>query len=991
MTPTDPTADATEVADDDGPPQDPRLVAAMREYMAALDSGKRVNRRELVGRHPEIAAELSACLQGLSFVHMAAGELSDGGGLPPAPTGSAAGLGTPLGDFRLLREIGRGGMGVVYEATQLSLGRPVAVKVLPMAAALDPRRLQRFRNEAQAAAGLHHTNIVPVYAVGCERSTHFYAMQLIEGRSLAEVIRELRAAEAGGTGGRRRSVFGRRSLDRAEPTPAPADPATVADVTVALRATVDAGSAGPGAARPGSVASASGGSSTVSPSTAWSGPRPSDDLSTLHAGGRRGEYFRTVAKLGVEAAEALDYAHGLGILHRDVKPANLLLDGRGKLWVTDFGLAQMLGDNGLTQTGDLVGTYRYMSPEQAGGGPGRRRRDASDLSDGSAGDAPGPVVLDPRTDVYALGVTLYELLTLRPALPGPTREDLMWQLASADPKPPRQIDRTIPVELQTILAKSYAKDAADRYPTAKALADDLRRFLADEPIHARPPTVWDRAVKWTRRHKSLALSAIVVLTLAAAGLGASTLVVSAEQLRASRGEAEARTQTTAANAARAQAEAGYAQARETVNALAGMATDELPDGPTTAAVRRRMLETVAAYYKQYVAAQAHAHTAADGSDVALAQRRWKRALDELVATDARYRVEFDIHLLARESVEDDLRLTDTQADAAERLSRRIGHGHGDSKATDDDADADTAESVVRLRASLAAVVTPQQLARLGQVSRQSRGALAFDDPEVRQALDLTPEQAERIGKLRADSDGPGGPGARPRRRPRPPARGRRRRARRSQRRRTPRRRPRPRERGRRPGRGVAAHGRPAGPLGPTWSAGPSRATRPAATPAAARRSAGGEAACRCRRRRQLIRSASPLGRPGGVVRRQRPVQRPGVPRPAVAALDVHPVDHRLQRQRHVPLAVPARHRHRRQLIPQRHRVRLPPGRVAGPVDARVVRRRPAPALPPRPAPAAGPATTGSGRSRRCSPPPRCSPAACGGTPGCPDRHSCSWG
>ena len=229
MTPIDPTRDRATAGDatasdatsaDASGNDDPRLVAAMREYMAALDAGQRVNRRELIARHPDIAGELSACLQGLAFVHAAAGQLTDGGvPLPPSVPDDARPPPTdelhvqPLGDYRLVREVGRGGMGVVYEAVQLSLGRRVAVKVLPMAAALDPRRLQRFRNEAQAAAGLHHTNIVPVYAVGSDRSTHFYAMQLIDGRSLAEVIRELRTTAA------KRPPADRRPTD-APPRPA---------------------------------------------------------------------------------------------------------------------------------------------------------------------------------------------------------------------------------------------------------------------------------------------------------------------------------------------------------------------------------------------------------------------------------------------------------------------------------------------------------------------------------------------------------------------------------------------------------------------------------------------------------------------------------------------------------------------------------------------------------------------------------------------------
>src|SRR4051812_28509233 len=175
--------------------EDPRLISAVKEYMALLEAGVHPSRHDFLARYPDIAAELSTCLDGLAFVHSAAAQMQ---GPPPANSDEESATAKPLGDFKLLHEIGRGGMGVVYEAVQLSLGRRVAVKVLPFAATLDARHLQRFRNEAQAAAQLHHTNIVPVYAVGCERSVHFYAMQMIEGQSLADVIKDLRAAAENG-------------------------------------------------------------------------------------------------------------------------------------------------------------------------------------------------------------------------------------------------------------------------------------------------------------------------------------------------------------------------------------------------------------------------------------------------------------------------------------------------------------------------------------------------------------------------------------------------------------------------------------------------------------------------------------------------------------------------------------------------------------------------------------------------------------------------
>jgi serine/threonine protein kinase/Tfp pilus assembly protein PilF len=366
---------------------------------------------------------------------------------PAAPGGdedtAAAVLGLgELGDFRLLREVGRGGMGVVYEAEQLSLKRRVALKVLPFAAAFDARQMQRFKHEAQAAAQLHHAHIVPVHAVGCERGVHFYAMQFVEGQTLAALVRELR--QNGGT-----------------PT----------------------GRAGGGAASAGAL-TPSGGALATYAST----------------GGRH--FFRRVAEFGRQVAEALDYAHQQGVVHRDVKPANLLVDGQGKVWVADFGLAQFQNHAGPTLTGDLVGTLRYMSPEQALAKRG---------------------LVDHRADVYSLGVTLYELVTLRPPFPGTDRQELLRLIAFAEPCPPRQLNHAVPVDLETVILKAMAKDPVERYATAQELAEDLRRFLEDRPVLARRPSLAQRLVKWSRRHRPL---------LAAAGLA---LVVTLMALTATAG------------------------------------------------------------------------------------------------------------------------------------------------------------------------------------------------------------------------------------------------------------------------------------------------------------------------------------------------------------------------------------------------------------------------------------------------------------------------
>jgi len=351
--------------------QTARVLRVLEGYLAELEHGGNPRPEELLARHPDLPDLLKEYLDRLDVLHEAATGFRivesplAGAVLPPNDLGC-------LGDFRLLREIGRGGMGVVYEAEQISLGRPVALKVLPFAATMDSRQLQRFQNEARAAAGLHHTNIVPVYFVGSERGVHYYAMQFIEGRNLADVIAQLRLQLRG--------------------KPPDGQPATTADATAPASET---------------------------PSLTAVDTRPIAGLSTDNSTKSR-EYYRTVARLGIQAAEALDHAHQLGIVHRDIKPANLLVDVAGRLWITDFGLAQIQTDARLTMTGDLVGTLRYMSPEQA-----LAKR----------------VIVDHRTDIYSLGVTLYELLTLHHAFDGADRQELLRQIAFEEPRRPRHWDR----------------------------------------------------------------------------------------------------------------------------------------------------------------------------------------------------------------------------------------------------------------------------------------------------------------------------------------------------------------------------------------------------------------------------------------------------------------------------------------------------------------------------------------------------------------------
>jgi tetratricopeptide (TPR) repeat protein len=451
------------------------LGQVVDDFLDRLHRGERPEINEYVQRYPQLARVLRQTLPALQLMQPsgAAGAEAGSFGNELHPEG-------PLGDFRLQREVGRGGMGIVYEAVQISLGRRVALKVLPFAATLDPRQLQRFKNEAQAAAQLHHTNIVPVYAVGCERGVHFYAMQFIEGHSLATVIHELRQHSG---------LDGREARGPENPPVAvPAGPAAPDSQATSPYSAGHAAHVSPEAAR-------------TTESAAQTAAQPATALSTERSH-RSPAFFRAVTELGIQAAMALEHAHQLGVFHRDIKPANLLVDGRGNLWVTDFGLAHCQSQVSLTMTGDLVGTLRYMSPEQA---------------------LAQRVSVDHRTDIYSLGATLYELLTLEPAVPGADREAVLRQIAFEEPKLPRKQNKAVPTELETIVLKSMAKNPDERYGTAQELADDLRRFLKDEPIRARRPTVVQRAWKWSRRHRPvlLALSAglLFALLVGAAALG----------------------------------------------------------------------------------------------------------------------------------------------------------------------------------------------------------------------------------------------------------------------------------------------------------------------------------------------------------------------------------------------------------------------------------------------------------------------------------------
>ena len=395
----------------------------------------------------------------------------------------------------------------------------MALKVLPPGFGRRADAAERFRREAWAAAKLHHTNIVPVFGVGEWQGTLYYAMQFIRGCGLDAIIHELRRL-------------------RGAPTDAPAGPTALASQLASGLLSAEA-PAGPAAA-PADLGNLSG-----------------DD------------YYRAAARLGMQAADALAHAHAHGVLHRDVKPSNLLLDDQGRLWVADFGLAKAVDDDDLTATGDLVGTLRYMAPERFAG----------------RGDA--------RSDVYALGATLYELLTLRPAFEAADRPRLIERLTRGRPVPPRQIDPAIPRDLETVVLKALAAEPRDRYAAAADLAGDLRNAVAGRPLLARRTTRLERTWRWCRRNP---IVAGLTACLAVALVTVSGLFWQEERQRAL---ADANALQAAADAARANEKSELA--RTTVDQMLSALGTKLVDTTNIPKVRMEMYEKALALYEAFAA------------------------------------------------------------------------------------------------------------------------------------------------------------------------------------------------------------------------------------------------------------------------------------------------------------------------------------------------------------------------------------------------------
>ena len=395
--------------------------------MSRRQAGEAVSIDEFVESYPNIAADLKDCIEALLFVD---------GFKPDSQTTLAAQSDHPskpnLSDYDLGEIIGRGGMGIVYRARQRSLAREVAVKVLPLSARNRHNAAERFEQEAQIAAQLHHTNIVPVFEVGSENATLYYSMQFIEGNSLDTVIDQARELRAGTQQKDSHSSENSQPLDEM------------------LKRI---------------------------------GSHP-----TNQSGIPANPFYLNVATIGRQVADALAYAHRHSVIHRDIKPSNLMLDLDGTVWVTDFGLAKW-EDSDLTKTGDVVGTLRYMAPERFAG------------------------KCDPRSDVYSLGMTLYELLAMRHAFADTDQLTLIESIKNHSPPSLRSIDSKIPLDLQTVVEKAIEKEPARRYSSARELEKDLSRFLNGLPIRARRVGSFEKLLLWTRKHRALAIALGALATL----------------------------------------------------------------------------------------------------------------------------------------------------------------------------------------------------------------------------------------------------------------------------------------------------------------------------------------------------------------------------------------------------------------------------------------------------------------------------------------------
>lgn len=449
----------------------PTLEDIVEQFTAEVRSGNTPDIDHYVDQHPAHADELADLLSSVAMIE----GLKNYSPNSSVPDQRMTKIDVPdfLGEYRIVREIGRGGMGIVFEAVHETLGRRVAIKVMTVGSISDTKHLERFHREAVSAASLHHTNIASVFGAGEDEGLHFYVMEFIDGQSLSQILKK-----------------GSAGFD-----------ATTNFQPDALAQNARLQDASPQDASP---------QNGVPPTTPVNG-RLNDTLAVGNQKITRKDRYKWVADTGQQIADALAYAHEKHILHRDIKPANLVLDNHGTVWLTDFGLAKNITNDALTKTGDIIGTPQYMAPESFSGN------------------------YDARSETYCLGLTLYEMATLSSAFQNSSPGQIIKAVMTTSPPPPKKIDALMPGDLATIIAKAISHEPQHRYQSAADLRDDLRAFIEDRPIAARTMSTWDHAVRFSRRNPlaaGLAMFSVLVLGLLAATAATGYVVTNAALQRA---------------------------------------------------------------------------------------------------------------------------------------------------------------------------------------------------------------------------------------------------------------------------------------------------------------------------------------------------------------------------------------------------------------------------------------------------------------------------
>ncbi len=470
-----------------------RIVA---DYTRQTREGSAPEIAQYKKKYPKLADEIDDLLTSVAMIEGLKADDTQKSHTDPAAV-DFSGL-KQLGDYVIIREVGRGGMGVVFEAVHQSLGRRVALKVMLEKELESEKNITRFRREAQAAAKLHHTNIVSVFGVGESSGYHYYVMEYIDGISLKSAVRSLTRGE---------------SSDG--PLSAPEELSETARVSENSTDEHDHTA------------------ELILSGSAIFAPGPTELNRTASHRSSRSRHL-WVARIGAQIADALGYSHQQGILHRDIKPANLMLDNKEHVWITDFGLVKFSDEDGITKTGAVIGTPQYLAPESLKGD------------------------YDHRSETYCLGLTLYELATLTPAFEPGTTAEVFSRIIHETPQPPAKADPSIPRDLATIIQKAISGEPDQRYKTALALRDDLRAFLDDRPISARRPSLSEQSWRWSRKNPLLAS----LVALSAALVCATAIIATSAWMMTNRAYSDLKVEATKTEVARKQAENARTDAEE---------------------------------------------------------------------------------------------------------------------------------------------------------------------------------------------------------------------------------------------------------------------------------------------------------------------------------------------------------------------------------------------------------------------------------------------